>query len=275
MAGFLKNWASICRHMDVGPSGGNTELFQLAMSRQDLQRAWDAVSLQVHHSSDLARSTSASVSTLLYLAYRHRALLTTLQLGGHVLRGRPLPLQLERCAIIVSKRYPRQLTALTASQPNCITGVMSWVHGQYSLETNGTIVLTPLGDGYQQVQDPCAAESNFVENFNYTELITRWTIDQDVDRGYRLRLWDYAGYPLPPQYLLSTTPNMLPKTRLREVAIDPDTLLTQRKRSVDLTKRGAGEHGRRELGYREENAAESWFRTALDKIFGGSSQKDE
>ncbi|KAI5896208.1 uncharacterized protein SCHCODRAFT_02614207 [Schizophyllum commune H4-8] len=162
-----------------------------------------------------------------------------------------------------------------ASQPNCITGVMSWVHGQYSLETNGTIVLTPLGDGYQQVQDPCAAESNFVENFNYTELITRWTIDQDVDRGYRLRLWDYAGYPLPPQYLLSTTPNMLPKTRLREVAIDPDTLLTQRKREVDLTKRGAGEHGRRELGYREENAAESWFRTALDKIFGGSSQKDE
>ena len=120
-----------------------------------------------------------------------------------------------------------------------------------------------------------SAESNFVENFNYTELITRWTIDQDVDRGYRLRLWDYAGYPLPPQYLLSTTPNMLPKTRLREVAIDPDTLLTQRKRSVDLTKRGAGEHGRRELGYREENAAESWFRTALDKIFGGSSQKDE
>ena len=60
-----------------------------------------------------------------------------------------------------------------------------------------------------------------------------------------------------------------------QYAIDPDTLLTQRKRSVDLTKRGAGEHGRRELGYREENAAESWFRTALDKIFGGSSQKDE
>src|SRR5947207_3205435 len=92
LAGLLKNWASICRHMDVRPSRGNPEVFQLAMSRQDLQRSWDAVSLQVHRSSDLARSTSASVSTLLCLAYRYRALLTTLQLGGHVLRGRPVPL---------------------------------------------------------------------------------------------------------------------------------------------------------------------------------------
>ncbi|TRM62101.1 chaperone for protein-folding within the ER, fungal-domain-containing protein [Schizophyllum amplum] len=157
-----------------------------------------------------------------------------------------------------------------ASQPNCITGVMSWCHGQYTLESNGTIVLTPLGDGYQQVQDPCAAESNFVENFNYTELITKWTIDQDVTRGYRLRLWDYAGSPLPPQYLLSTTPNMLPKTSLREVAIDPDSLVTQRKREINIARRGTGEHARRELGFREPDA-ESWVKTALNKIFGSSS----
>ncbi|KAG0701912.1 chaperone for protein-folding within the ER, fungal-domain-containing protein [Suillus ampliporus] len=104
------------------------------------------------------------------------------------------------------------------SVPTCITGVMNWAHGTYVLESNGSIVMTPFGDGYQQIQDPCAAISNFIENYNYTELYVLWNIYQDPVNGYTLQLYQFDGSPLPPQYLISTSPNMLPTQALRNVS---------------------------------------------------------
>ncbi|KAI9464381.1 chaperone for protein-folding within the ER, fungal-domain-containing protein [Boletus coccyginus] len=103
------------------------------------------------------------------------------------------------------------------SQPNCITGVMNWCHGTYDLVSNGSIVLTPLGDGYQQIQDPCAAVSNFIENYNDTELYVQWNIYQDAVRGYTLQLYQYDGSPLAPLWQLTASPNMLPTQQLRNV----------------------------------------------------------
>src|SRR5882757_4561207 len=103
------------------------------------------------------------------------------------------------------------------SEPTCITGVIGWVHGTYELLTNGSIVMTPFGDGYQQIQDPCAAVSNFIENYNYTELYQLWNIYQDPVKGYTLQLYQFDGSPLPPQYLLTASPNMLPTQALRNV----------------------------------------------------------
>jgi len=62
------------------------------------------------------------------------------------------------------------------SRPMCITGVVVWVHGTYTLNSNGSITATPFGDGYQQIQDPCAAVSNFIEVYNFTELYESWRI---------------------------------------------------------------------------------------------------
>jgi len=104
------------------------------------------------------------------------------------------------------------------SEPTCITGVIGWVHGLYQLLGNGSIVMTPLGDGYQQIQDPCAAVSNFVENYNLTELYQSWRIFQDPVTGYKLHLFQFDGAPLAPQFQISTTPNMLPTTLLRNVS---------------------------------------------------------
>jgi len=103
------------------------------------------------------------------------------------------------------------------SEPTCITGVINWVHGTYELNSNGSITMTPLGDGYQQVQDPCAAVSNFVENLNITEFYTQWRIFTDPTYGPKLHLFQYDGAPLAPQFQVSTTPNMLPTQPLRNV----------------------------------------------------------
>lgn len=94
---------------------------------------------------------------------------------------------------------------------------MNWCHGTYDLLSNGSIFLTPFDDGYQQIQDPCAPVSNFVENYNDTELYMSWLIYQDPVRGFTLQLYQFNGVPLPPMWLLTTSPNMLPTQPLRNV----------------------------------------------------------
>ncbi|KAF5346159.1 hypothetical protein D9758_009966 [Tetrapyrgos nigripes] len=110
------------------------------------------------------------------------------------------------------------------SEPNCITGAIGWVHGHYNLLANGSIVMTPNGDGYQQIQDPCAAVSNFMEDYNLTELYTQWRIFTDPVDGYKLHLFQFDGAPLAPQFQISTTPQMLPTRQLRNVTA-PTTVL--------------------------------------------------
>jgi hypothetical protein len=103
------------------------------------------------------------------------------------------------------------------SEPTCITGVIGWVHGHYTLNPNGSITMVPIGDGYQQVQDPCAAESNFIENYNITETYIQWRIFQDPNTGYKLHLFQFDGAPLAPQFQVSPSPNMLPTQLLRNI----------------------------------------------------------
>lgn len=103
------------------------------------------------------------------------------------------------------------------SEPTCITGVIVWVHGTYTLNPNGSISMVPLGDGFQQIQDPCAAVSNFIEVYNYTEYYQSWRIFTDPTQGFKLHLFQFDGTPVAPLFQISTTPNMLPTTVLRNV----------------------------------------------------------
>lgn len=79
--------------------------------------------------------------------------------------------------------------------------------------------MIPFGDGYQQVQDPCAAVSNFIQVYNDTEYYQSWRIYLDATTGYHLHLFEFDGSPLAPQFLVSTTPNMLPTQQLRNVTL--------------------------------------------------------
>lgn len=128
------------------------------------------------------------------------------------------------------------LTHCAGTSPTCITGVMNWVHGTYILQPNGSITMTPFGDGYQQIQDPCAAVSNFIEIYNDTELYLHWQIFMDPTDGPKLHMFEFDGTPVAPQFQLSATPNMLPTQSLRNVT--PSVQIQQRRA---LLKRNAGE----------------------------------
>ncbi|KAJ7284709.1 chaperone for protein-folding within the ER, fungal-domain-containing protein [Mycena rebaudengoi] len=108
--------------------------------------------------------------------------------------------------------------ASNASDPNCISGTVLWAHGHYTLVSNGSIVLTPVGDGYQQVQAQCRGTSTWIQNYNFTELMTHWNIISDVLTGLpKLLLYQYDGAPVAPLFRVSTDPIMLPKKVLRNL----------------------------------------------------------
>ncbi|KAH9973928.1 chaperone for protein-folding within the ER, fungal-domain-containing protein, partial [Russula compacta] len=109
------------------------------------------------------------------------------------------------------------------SYPNCPTIVLNWSHGTFQLASNGSILFTPVGDGYQQIQDPCAARSDFVEDYNDTELYQSWQIFTDPTDGPKLHMFAFDGSPEPPMRLLSAMPNMYPNQRLTNASQSPTT----------------------------------------------------
>ena len=121
------------------------------------------------------------------------------------------------------------------SVPTCITGALQWVHGSYTLNNNGSITCVPFGDGFQQIQDPCAAQSNFVELYNQTEVYSLWQMFQDPTTGLKLHLYGADGIPVAPLFQVSTTPNMLPTRVLRSApqpATTSDGLISSKKRGL-------------------------------------------
>jgi hypothetical protein len=116
---------------------------------------------------------------------------------------------------------------------------MNWVHGMYTLQPNGSITMIPFDDdGFQQIQDPCAAVSNFIETYNDTELYQSWRIFQDPTTGYKLHLFQFDGSPLAPMFQLSTTPNMLPTQQIRNTTASHVVA----KRELVRRSSAAGQH---------------------------------
>jgi len=119
---------------------------------------------------------------------------------------------------------------LPGAKPTCITGVINWNHGNYTLNPNGSITLRPRPDGFQQIQDPCAAISNFIEVMEAEETYTNWRIFLDASAGPKLHLFQYDGAPLPPMFQVSRTPIMLPKENL--IPVEDGSQLTRRDLSA-------------------------------------------
>jgi len=106
------------------------------------------------------------------------------------------------------------------SEPTCITGVIGWVHGSYTINPNGSITMAALADGFQQVQDPCAAQSNFIEPYTQTEYYQSWRIFKDPAAGFKLHMFSFDGSPVVPMAQLYSTPQMHPTRLLRNVSAD-------------------------------------------------------
>lgn len=105
------------------------------------------------------------------------------------------------------------------------------------------MTLFPFRDGYQQIQDPCAAVSeNFIETYQITqELYQNWQIFIDPTQGPKLHLFQFDGAPLAPMFQVSTTPIMLPTQVLRNVT-DPnaDPNADPNSPSLNVQRRSSG-----------------------------------
>lgn len=109
---------------------------------------------------------------------------------------------------------------IIGTDPRCIQGVIQWQHGTYEIVSNGSLVLSPYAeDGRQQVQDPCAAESNVLRQFNQTTLFQSWRIFRDLQGRNKLHLFRFDGAPFPPMFQVYATPQMLPTRRLTNTTI--------------------------------------------------------
>ncbi|KAF7334781.1 hypothetical protein MSAN_02364700 [Mycena sanguinolenta] len=140
-----------------------------------------------------------------------------------------------------------------SSHPECIVGTVVWAHGNYDLLDNGSIILTPIGDGYQQVQSPCNKDNtNFIQDYNVTEMYASWRIFTDVTFGPKLHLFQFDGSPVAPLFRLSDQPNMLPQQKLRNNQVQvvtttsagfvtTETIVSKRKEARhEVQRRGWG-----------------------------------
>ncbi|KAI5449371.1 Reversal of tor2 lethality [Naganishia albida] len=130
-----------------------------------------------------------------------------------------------------------------ATNPTCITAYILWQHGTYQLNNNGSMTLYPFpSDGRIQVQDPCAAVTNLITEYNQVTLYADWGIIMDSTRGnYKLELNRFDGAKMPPMWLTANPPNMLPTQYLTGVNASGQAA---RKRDLDgLAKRSAAAPG--------------------------------
>lgn len=114
---------------------------------------------------------------------------------------------------------------------------MRWVHGNYTVNADNSINMTAWTDGFQQIQDPCAAISNFVEPWSAPEYYTGFALYTDPTTGQKLHLWQFDGAPLAPLFQVAASPNMLPTRVLRNETREPavttsDGLVSSTKRAL-------------------------------------------
>lgn len=116
--------------------------------------------------------------------------------------------------------------------------MMQFQHGTYSVESNGSLVLTPFADdGRQLISDRCMSVKSSYYRFNQTELfkvcqsglpkLTSSHADLSSQRYEvlidpfhnvkRLNLYEHDGSPMNPMFLVYEPPQMLPTRTLNPV----------------------------------------------------------
>lgn len=89
------------------------------------------------------------------------------------------------------------------------------------MNDNGSMTLYPFpSDGRIQVQDPCAAVTNLITEYNQQTLYADWGITMDSTRkNYKMQLNRFDGAKMPPMWLMANPPNMLPTQYLTGVNV--------------------------------------------------------
>ncbi|OKL57126.1 Protein rot1 [Talaromyces atroroseus] len=148
------------------------------------------------------------------------------------------------------------------TQPNCPKAIMQWQHGTYSVQPNGSLVLTPIqSDGRQLMSDPCAGHYSSYTHYNQSELfqffggVQSYRIYTDKFHGVlRLDLVQFDGAPMQPLYILYRPPAMLPTTTLH-----PTTAKATGKAKRETLMEGKGKQGSSTTWLTDPVAIERWW----------------
>ena len=124
--------------------------------------------------------------------------------------------------------------SIPASNPNCVSGVLQWQHGTYTLPSNGSIVLIPIAvDGRQLTSTPCTYDNALYERYSQYELIKEYSLEIDKFHNVpRLNLFLFDGSPQQPLYQVYNPPMMLPTQTLNPTATTA-TPTAKAKRGLD------------------------------------------
>ncbi|EAS29422.1 protein ROT1 [Coccidioides immitis RS] len=120
------------------------------------------------------------------------------------------------------------------TKPSCASAMMQFQHGKYSVESNGSLVLTPFAvDGRQLISSPCKSEGSMYFRFNQTEVFKRYEVLTDPFHNVkRLNLYQFDGTPMNPMFLVFDPPQMLPTETLNPTAQASATGRSKAKRGL-------------------------------------------
>ena len=86
------------------------------------------------------------------------------------------------------------------SKPKVYTVVLNWAHGRFVFNGNGSRTLVPVADGYQRIQEPCSANSDFTKD-HLQEMYQSWQIFLDTVDGPKFHLFAFDGSHQNRQYI--------------------------------------------------------------------------
>ncbi|WFC97573.1 hypothetical protein MYAM1_000288 [Malassezia yamatoensis] len=105
----------------------------------------------------------------------------------------------------------------------CYEAMLYWQHGNYTINANNSITLTPFGpDGRQQVSRPCDTSTNYVGYYYQPEYMQRYEITTYLHYGqytYKLQLYSYDGSLKPSMYLKYRPAAMYPTVAMHKNVI--------------------------------------------------------
>ncbi|EEP77579.1 predicted protein [Uncinocarpus reesii 1704] len=179
--------------------------------------------------------------------------------------------------------------------PSCPSGFMQFQHGKYSVESNGSLVLTPFAvDGRQLFSNPCKGKESTYYRFNQTEIfkvpyvfscerqlaltvreiLQRYEVQIDPFHNVkRLNLFQFDGTPMNPMFLIYDPPQMLPTQTLNPTTLASATGQPKAKRSFLNGEQQNNQHKKRLLvgSSRLANPDNWWWAGVVMTIAGGAT----
>ncbi|KAI6808986.1 hypothetical protein KC340_g18299 [Hortaea werneckii] len=125
--------------------------------------------------------------------------------------------------------------------PKCPSAIMQWQHGNWVMNTTGSLELTPIAvDGRQLMSSPCDYDDAVYTRYNQSETFQRYSVYVDPYHNVlRLDLFQFDGEQMQPMYLRMKPPQMLPTSTLNPTSATASATGSSSNNDNKLKKRSA------------------------------------